>query len=281
MPKGITETTKRRKELIFDWAEQHHPVTVRQIFYRLSTLDAIPKTEQGYQAVSRLCTSMRRDGEIPYSFFLDHTRWVRRPTTHNTIQDALQDTALFYRKALWQDQAVVCEVWIEKEALTGVVFEVTSEFDVPLVPVRGYPSVTLLQVAAEQINTASRFGKKYHIFYFGDYDPSGVDIFRNISERLHEFSPQADLFISRPAVTEKQIMEMQLPSRPTKKSDTRSKGFGDESVELDAINPDKLREIVRDCIFSVLDQSALEHTLLIEKLEQESINQFVNSLALN
>ena len=60
MPRGITETTKRRKELIFDWAEQHHPVTVRQIFYRLSTLDAIPKTEQGYQAVSRLCTLMRR-----------------------------------------------------------------------------------------------------------------------------------------------------------------------------------------------------------------------------
>ena len=281
MPKGITETTKRRKELIFDWAEQHHPVTVRQIFYRLSTLDVVPKSEQGYQAVSRLCTLMRRNGEIPYSYFSDHTRWVRRPTTHNTIQDALQETAHIYRKALWQDQAVVCEIWIEKEALTGVVYEVTSEFDVPLVPVRGYPSVTLLQAAAEQINTASRFGKKYHIFYFGDYDPSGVDIFRNISERLHEFSPQADLFISRPAVTEKQIREMQLPSRPTKKSDTRSKGFGDESVELDAINPDKLREIVRDCIFSVLDQSALEHTLLIEKLEQESINQFVNSLALN
>ena len=281
MPRGITEITKRRKELIFDWAEQHHPVTVRQIFYRLSTLDAIPKTEQGYQAVSRLCTSMRRDGEIPYSFFLDHTRWVRRPTTHNTIQDALQDTALFYRKALWQDQAVVCEVWIEKEALTGVVFEVTSEFDVPLVPVRGYPSVTLLQAAAELINTASRFGKKYHIFYFGDYDPSGVDIFRNISERLYEFSPQADLFISRQAVTEKQIRDMQLPSRPTKKTDTRSKGFSDESVELDAINPDKLREIVRDCIFSVLDQSALEHTLLIEKLEQESINHIVESLAFN
>ena len=158
-----------------------------------------------------------------------------------------------------------------------MIFEVTSEWDVGLMPVKGYPSQTYLHSAGKSINAATSAGKKSHIFYFGDYDPSGVDIFRNIVEQLKVFAPDADLEIERVAVTEAQIHDLSLPSRPTKRSDSRSKGFSDISVELDAILPSLFRDMVRDCIFSIIDRRTLEETLKIEKLEQESINMFVSN----
>ena len=277
MPRSQTAATVKRKDLIYAWAQEHKPVTVRQLYYRLSTLDAVPKTEAGYKAVGRLCTLMRKRGEIPYEYFADSTRWQRKPRTFNNMQDALNDTATHYRRALWQEQQGVVEIWIEKEALVGVIFEVTSEWDVGLMPVKGYPSVTYLHAAGKSINAATSAGKKSHIFYFGDYDPSGVDIFRNIAEQLKIFAPDADLEISRVAVTEAQIRYLQLPSRPTKRSDSRAKGFSDISVELDAIEPSIFRDMVRNCIFSIIDRRTLEETLKIEKLEQESINMFVSN----
>ena len=277
MPRKQTAATVKRKDLIYAWAQEHKPVTVRQLYYRLSTLDAVPKTEAGYKAVGRLCTLMRKRGEIPYEYFADSTRWQRKPRTFNNMQDALNDTATHYRRALWQEQQGVVEIWIEKEALVGVIFEVTSEWDVGLMPVKGYPSQTYLHAAGKSINAATSAGKKSHIFYFGDYDPSGVDIFRNIAEQLKIFAPDADLEISRVAVTEAQIRYLQLPSRPTKRSDSRAKGFSDISVELDAIEPSVFRDMVRNCIFSIIDRRTLEETLKIEKLEQESINMFVSN----
>ena len=279
MPRGETRETKHRKQLILDWAEQNHPVTVRQIFYRLSTLDAVPKTENGYKMIGRLCTKMRRAGEIDFDWFADNTRWMRKPRTYNSIQDALSYTAETYRRALWQNQAGLVEIWLEKEALAGVVHEVTEKWDVPLMVVRGYPSLSFLHTAAKEIIRATQKGKISHIFYLGDYDPSGLDIYRAIVEDLNGFAPDAQMTMQRMAVTQEQIREWDLPSRPTKKTDSRAKGFTGESVELDAITPDNLRQIVSECIESVVDSDALEKTLHIEQLERESIPNLLESLS--
>ena len=272
MPKGITEKTKKRKELILDWARQHRPVTVRQIFYRLSTLEAVDKSERGYKAVGRLCTQMRLDGEIPFSYFADNTRWMRRPRTYNTIEEALELTAQTYRKSLWQNQTAAAEIWLEKEALAGVIYPVTSLWDVPLMVVKGYPSVTFLHTAASQMkNDYFHHNRITKIFYLGDRDPSGLDIFRNITERIPEFAQNTPIIFSHVAVTTAQVRRWQLPSRPTKKSDSRAKDFEGESVELDAILPSDLRQLVTDCIEKVIDSSQLEQLREIEKMEKESV----------
>ena len=279
MPKGITEKTKKRKELILDWARQHRPVTVRQIFYRLSTLEAVDKSERGYKAVGRLCTQMRLDGEIPFSYFADNTRWMRRPRTYNTIEEALELTAQTYRKSLWQNQTAAAEIWLEKEALAGVIYPVTSLWDVPLMVVKGYPSVTFLHTAASQMkNDYFHHNRITKIFYLGDRDPSGLDIFRNITERIPEFAQNTPIVFQHVAVTPAQVRQWQLPSRPTKKKDSRAKDFEGESVELDAIQPSDLRQLVTDCIEKVIDSSQLQQLRAIEKMEKDSVPQLLRRL---
>ena len=278
MPKGITNTTKRRKDLIYEWAAENKPVTVRQMFYRLSTLDAVPKTENGYKAVGRLCTRMRRAGEIPFEWFADNTRWQRRPRTYNTIKDALEETAKSYRKSLWQEQTGLVEIWLEKEALAGVIYPTTEAWDVPLMVVKGYPSVSFMHSAATEIAHASMGGRTNHIFYFGDRDPSGMDIYRHIEKELSEFAPQASIVMNHVAVTEAQVSEWGLPSRPTKRTDSRAKNWEGDSVELDAIHPEELRSLVTDCISSVIDAHQLKRILEIERMEKESIPELLQRL---
>jgi hypothetical protein len=126
------------------------------------------------------------------------------------------------------------EVWLEKDALAGVLYEETDRWDVPLMVTRGYASLSYLYHAAMRI-TESR--KPAHLYYFGDFDPSGVDITRAVEEGIRELGPDADIEFERVAVTEDQIQSMRLPTRPTKGSDSRRKNFKGDSVEVDAIHP--------------------------------------------
>ena len=114
-----------------------HPMTVRQVFYQASVLGLVEKTEAGYNKVQTDLVQMRRSGEMPYGWLADGTRWVRRPQTYSSIQAALDETARFYRKALWDDAPTYAEVGLEQDALAGVNAPVTSEYDVPLLVARG------------------------------------------------------------------------------------------------------------------------------------------------
>src|SRR5690606_17343755 len=121
---------------------------------------------------------------------------------------------------IWADIDCRVEIWLEKEALAGVLFDVTAEWDVPLMVTRGYPSLSYLHGAGEAI---AHGGIKTFIYYFGDRDPSGVDIARHVAEGLIEFSGDVPVYFTPVAVTAAQIDELDLPTRPTKKSDSRAK----------------------------------------------------------
>ena len=249
------------------------PMTVRQVFYRLVSAGSVAKTEMEYKAtVVRLLTSMRLSGEIPFGSIADNTRWMRKPTTHHSLESALLRTAEAYRRSLWDNQDAYVEVWLEKDALAGVLVEVTSQWDVPLMVTRGYPSLTYLYEMAELL---SEVGKPSFLYYFGDYDPSGLDIPRNVEARIREFAPSAEIHFERVAVTSDQILSMSLPTRPTKKADTRSKGFEGESVEVDAIPPKQLRALVSDCITRHVDPSALQAIQATEQHERLLLNHMV------
>jgi hypothetical protein len=263
------------RRALYETLEASHPMTVRQVFYRLVSQGVIAKTEAEYKTtVGRLLVKMRMDGDVPFDWIADNTRWTRKPRSFSSLQAALENTARTYRRALWDDQGAYVEVWTEKDALAGVLLEETRQWDVPLMVSRGFSSVTYLYEAAQQIRGA---GKPAYLYYFGDHDPSGVHIDPSIERKLREFAPDAEIHFERVAVIEEQIVGMGLPTRPTNRTDSRAKTFKGESVEVDAIPPDDLRRLVRDCILRHVDGRALRLTEAAEQSERDALEQLTSA----
>jgi hypothetical protein len=264
-----------RRLCLYGIVHKMRPMTVRQVFYQATVRGLVEKSEAGYGKVQTDLVQMRRGGMMPYGWLADNTRWQRKPETFTSVEQALQDTARFYRKALWAEVDAYVEVWLEKDALAGVVYPVTEQFDVPLMVARGYASLSFLHSAAEHI---SSLDVPVYIYHLGDFDPSGVNAGEKIEETLRELAPDADITFERIAVTPEQIDAWDLPTRPTKTSDTRSKGFGEISVELDAIEPDQLRGLVQEAIEDHLPRRQFEVLKAAEDSERTIIRQLVAGL---
>jgi hypothetical protein len=269
-----TEIWKRRAALR-DIVLEMKPMTVRQVFYQATVAGIIEKSEAGYNKVQADLVTLRKAGVLPYSWLADNTRWQRRPRTFGSVEQALQDTARLYRKSLWADADCYVEIWLEKDALSGVVSPVTYQYDVPLMVARGYASLSFQHNAAGDIRDLE---VPAFIYHFGDFDPSGVNAGEKIEETLRELAPDAEIHFQRVAVTLEQIRDWDLPTRPTKTTDSRSKNFGDISVELDAISPDQLRELVRSAIERHLPRRQFDILKEAEASEREIIMRLVNGM---
>lgn len=265
------------RQAIVDALEEDAPMTVRQVFYRLTVQGVVPKQERrGYQTVQRLLVEMRDNGDIDYDDIVDSSRTIRAPDTFDSIDQALYDATRQYRRSLWTGRDEFIQVWIEKEALAGVVWDVTDRWDVQLWVNRGFASLSYLNQGAQWINKALSKGKRVFIYNMGDHDPSGVGAWDSMKDRLVEWIDDVyRVEFERIAVTPWQIREWSLPSRPTKQSDSRSKGFDAESVEMDAIMPRQLRRIVENAILRHVSLDELERTMLIEEAERESAREYM------
>lgn len=261
---------------IYEIAAEEQPITIRGLFYRMVSRGLVPKTDKakngvpsGYGIVQRRALAMRRNGSLPYAWITDGTRLTWQPTTWDGPERALAMTAANYRRALWTEQNVHVEMWAEKDAIKGVVYPVTADFDVPLMISRGFASESFLKVTAEAITDD---GKPAVIYNLGDHDRDGVRAWHAIQKRLRAFVPNhIDLTFERIAVTPEQIEELDLPTRPDK---TQS-GFGD-CVEVDAIPTPKLREIVGDSIMRHMDPEALRLTRIAEQSERQIMRRIAN-----
>jgi len=242
-----------------------HPATLRGTYYRVVSLGAVEKTEAGYRQVGRQVLKLRRAGRLPYSWITDGTRYVIRPTTWGDLDEMLSAAAASYRRMLWDDQRVDVHVFTEKDAITGVIDEVCDEWHVPLGVLRGYASESFCWTVAESLSS----DRHTFLYQLGDHDPSGVDAWRNFEDKVRAFAPDASVTFERIAVTPEQIQEMSLPTRPTKKSDTRAARFEGGSVEVDAIPPSELRRIVRRTIEQHVDQYQLWLTREVEASERD------------
>ncbi len=253
---------------IFAVLQGDHPQTLRSLFYRLVSRGAVDKTENEYGNVGRYLLKLRRSGAVPYGWVADSTRWMRKPRTYLSLRDALESTARTYRRSLWLDAASYVEVYVEKDTLAGVLYAETEPWDVPLMVCRGFSSETYLYEAAEAIKSA---GKPTYLYLLTDYDPSGLAIAHDVERRLQGFLPDTEVHVERVAVTEAQIARYGLLTRPTKATDSRSKGFAGESVELDAIPSAELRALVRGCIARHLDVDLVAGIELTERLERATL----------
>jgi hypothetical protein len=266
---------KSIRDAIRDVLEQDHPQTVRQVFYALTVRGVIKKAEIEYhRTVIRLLVDMREAGEIPFDWVADNTRWMRKPATFVGLDSCLKNTAKAYRRDLWAARPVYVEIWCEKDALAGVLIEETEPYDVPLMVARGYASISFLHSAAKAIEAK---GKPAYIYHFGDLDPSGVDAARDIEAKLRRYAAGAEIHFERPAVTREQVEHWNLPSRPTKMTDTRAKKFAGTSVELDAIPASRLRGLVRECIERHIDQEQLAILRTAEESERELLKRWAKT----
>src|SRR5262245_43062024 len=276
-PKGATkDLIEERRAALLAIIYAMQPMTVRQVFYQATVNGLVEKAESGYAKVQTDLTLMRREGELPYEYLADNTRWQRKPRTYDGVAEALQATAEFYRKSLWADADCYVEIWLEKDALAGVILPITAMYDVPPMVARGYASLSFLHSAAEYI---SDLEVPTFIYHLGDFDPSGVNAGEKIEETLREMAPEAEIGFERIAVTPEQIRQWRLPTRPTKTSDTRSHSFGSISVELDAIEPNQLRELVQEAIEQHLPPEQFAVLKAAEKSERELISRLVSKAA--
>lgn len=264
---------ERRRAVLFSIVAAMWPMTVRQVFYQATVADIVEKTETGFTKVQTDLVIMRRRGDLPYDWIADNTRWQRKPNTFDGPEEALRETARLYRKALWADIDAYMEIWLEKDALASVVMPITRMYDVPLMVARGYASLSFLHSAAQHINTIK---VPAYIYHFGDFDPSGVNASEKIEEVLREMAPAADINFERVAVTEDQIADLDLPTRPTKQTDSRAKSFGAVSVELDAIEPNVLRGLVNDVVQRHLPPEQFKALQTAENNEREIISRLVD-----
>ena len=256
VPRRSREEIRRIKKAIYETLQRRNPQTVRQLFYQLVSNGVVPKTEAAYQRiVCRLCGDMREHGELPWDWLTDSTRWMRKPDSYSSLAEAVALTARTYRRALWNDQNAYVEIWCEKEALAGVLYEITSEYDVPLMVVKGFPSKDFVHGAAEAIE---RREAPAFLYYCGDWDPSGLKIWDGIKASITRYAPDADVTFERIAVTPEQISTFNLLTRPTKREgNTHAKDFHGESVEVDALPVDVLQNLVRNAIDQHIDQRQL------------------------
>jgi hypothetical protein len=249
---------------------QGPPMTVRGLFYNCENVyHVVPKSEAGYDKVQRQVLAMRRAGVLPYSFIADSTRWIRKPQSYSGLRAFFEHGRKTYRRALWDNQKAYVQLWCEKDAIAGILHDVTAEWDVPLLVVRGYTSETFAYSAAEDIKSQH---KPAYAYYFGDWDKHGVQISNDIERKLVEFG--ANTHFIRVAVLPQQITELRLPTRPTK-----DPGWGD-CVEIDAIPANKLRKLAEDCIVHHIDQEEYQRALLNEELERKSLEDYLNNLGL-
>jgi hypothetical protein len=268
------------RDAVLGLTDEYDVMTVRQVFSQLVSRGIVPKTENGgYRPVQTQVLKMRRERLLPWQFIADGTRWMRKPTSFDSVEDALHETQRTYRRNLWRSQHARIEVWLEKDALAGVVMDATAPWDVPLMVSRGTSSATFLHSAAREAAEAWANGVETFVYALYDSDAGGERAARNVAKGLAEHAPDVPITFTRLAVTPEQIIEWNLPTREGKRYDPEAAKFGDEAVELDAIPPDKLLALVDDAISAHVDASAWRMEETVEQSERELLERLVPGAA--
>jgi hypothetical protein len=263
--------------------KKYWPLTVRQVFYQLVVKHIIENSQNAYQTVSRLTTKLRRVEILPWECIQDRTR---RLTDKRGFEDAgeflrqqLTGLSSMYDRCLVQNQGNYVEIFTEKDALTGIIEEVSWIYCVRIVVCKGQISATFLNDYADRAKEAIRRGQDPVILYFGDLDPSGARMSVTIKKNLLKYH-NLYVHLDRIALNMDQVEEYQLPHNPfaIKTKDPNYNWYveqhGDIAVELDALHPKQLQELVRYGLGLYLDIEDMQQQQGIEGKERDKLKRF-------
>lgn len=233
-----------------EYAVQGFILTARQLYYVFVSRDWIPNTKKTYKHLTHIVSEARLAGLLDWNHFEDRRRNLHSLPDWNSPSELVSACSDQFRFDKWQDQKYRPEVWIEKEALAGVFTRVCDSLQVPMFACVGYTSQSEMWGAAQRLKSYARGGQTPIIFHFGDHDPSGIDMTRDIVDRMSTF--RLDLDVDRLALNMNQVEQYNPPPNPAKVTDSRYEAymtkFGDESWELDALEPRVLEALVRTAI---------------------------------
>jgi hypothetical protein len=256
---------KTMNAIVVDYVRQGYRLTVRQLYYQLVARDVVPNTERSYKRVTGIVNDAKLAGFMDWEAIEDRTREFLRNTRWRSAAEIVRASADSFHMDLWEGQDTRVFVIVEKEALAGVLERPCRQFDVPLLAARGYPSGTVLrEFCVADLSDALGAGQTVRILHCGDHDPSGIDMTRDLQERIQLFTDEfgGDVGLTRIALTMDQIDDQKPPPNPAKSSDARFAGYqaeyGDESWELDALKPQYLTALVTQHIEEHIDMGAWE-----------------------
>jgi hypothetical protein len=250
-------------DIIAEYAAQGFDLTLRQLYYQLVARDHIPNTQQSYKRLGKLVSNGRLAGLIDWDAIVDRTRHLRERSHWTDPQSIIQAAERSYHIDMWEHQAYRPEVWIEKDALIGVIAGVCNELDTPFFACRGYISQSSMYRASKRVLWAHGDFHYPIIFHLGDHDPSGMDMTRDIVDRLELLTGLCNLEthgfrVDRLALNWEQIEEYGPPPNPAKLSDSRANNYieeyGPDSWELDALEPQVIVDLIRTNIEGLINK---------------------------
>jgi hypothetical protein len=243
--------------IIAEYAAQGFELTLRQLFYQFVSRAFIPNNQREYKNLGNVINDARLAGLVDWSAIVDRTRNLQALSHWDAPSDIISACAKQFRIDKWASQPRRVEVWIEKDALVGVIEGICQELDVAFFSCRGYTSQSEMWSAAMRLKAYRKDQSQNPlVLHFGDHDPSGIDMTRDIQSRLEEFS-RGDIELRRLALNMPQVEHYHPPPNPAKITDSRAASYikehGDQSWELDALEPQVIATLIRNEVLSVRD----------------------------
>jgi len=281
-PAGLAVITEADR-ICGEYAAQGYGLTLRQLYYRFIAGDLFPEgrrdavlgtknTEKNYKWLGDLVSKARTAGLIDWRHITDRTRSASGGDDGwDSPAEAVASVVDWYSITKWDDQPWYVEVWVEKEALADVIAGPADRWNVTHLACKGSPSTSLMHASAMRLRQQERRGRKTKVIYLGDHDPTGLDIDRDIQDRLDLFQSAAT--VERIALTMDQVLDLNPPPSPVKATDSRTTGYVDtygteECWELDAIEPAQLVQLVEDAILAHLDMGGWDARVAREEQEK-------------
>jgi len=235
-------------EIVEEYAEQGFGLTLRQLYYQFVARDLMKNTFRNYKRLGDIISDGRLAGLIDWNAIDDRLREMHGHAHWSSPGGIVEACAQQFRYDLWSDQPYHVEVWVEKDALSGIVAQAAGALDVGYLVCRGFASQTALWEAGQRLRNKAANGKKPVVLHLGDHDPSGMDMTRDNRDRTSMFARDAVRF-ERIALNMDQIEQYEPPPNAAKESDSRAAGYiaeyGESSWELDALDPKVLADIIK------------------------------------
>lgn len=241
--------------IIADYMAQGYDLTLRQLYYQLVARDIIENSDRSYKRLGDLINNARLAGLVDWYHITDRTRNLRSNSHWAVPGEIIKSAADSYALDKWVNQPFRVEVWVEKDALVGVVGRICSRLDVPYFSCRGYTSQSEMWSGARRIQRHADYGQTPVILHLGDHDPSGRDMSRDIADRMELF--MGGVTFNRLALNYNQIEQYNPPPNPAKITDSRASAyiaeFGRESWELDALEPSIISDLIEQAVIQFRD----------------------------
>ncbi|KKM27520.1 hypothetical protein LCGC14_1573930 [marine sediment metagenome] len=277
-PKTL-ELIEQANQIIDEYQEQGFELTVRQIYYQFVARGLISNSMESYLLIGRILNHGRMCGLIDWHAIIDRTRSIYGDKHWDSPQEILDAAAATYKLDTREDQDYYIEVWIEKNALLGVIEPICRKLDITYLPCIGYYSLSSMWRAALRFNNRDQDGIILHL---GDHDPSGLDMTRDIKDRLDTFGV-TNIEVIRIALNMDQVEEYNPPSNPAKLSDSRAgnyiQQYGHESWELDALSPEVIADLIKDNVDSYTDFDRIQTQLKLQKQQRKHLQDIADNNA--